>query len=213
MSWMGQCQECSTTRKRGHGLFCGNFLLAQGNYHPCRSVWCGTCYCELPNNNFPRLDHLQSGSDLEVDSAYTQNRYRCGQDGDHLMGIPFECNLCSFWNVVGRDLDRANKQDEFTLTAIRRVLLDVMWARKPNTVASNWSRAKRDFDMALNHLSLDHCIILLVLRNPTVEDRVGLGVALTTVLASLRPGKNAAMVQFDTIRKTQTWYSNAYDAG
>ncbi len=42
---------------------------------------------------------------------------------------------------------------------------------------------------------------------------MGLGVALTTVLASLRPGKNAANVQFDTIRKTQTWYANAYDTG
>jgi hypothetical protein len=125
MSWTGQCQECLTTWKRGHCLFWANFLLARGNYPPRRSVWCGTCYRELLNNNFPRLDHLQSGSDLEVDLAYTQNRYWCGQDGDHLMGMPFECNLCSFWNVVGRDPDGANKQDECTLTAIRRMLLDV----------------------------------------------------------------------------------------
>jgi hypothetical protein len=40
-----------------------------------------------------------------------------------------------------------------------------------------------------------------------------LGVALATVLATLRPGKNVSTVQFDTIRKTQTWYGNAYDAG
>jgi hypothetical protein len=62
--------------------------------------------------------------------------------------------------------------------------------------------------MALNHLSLNHCTILPVLGNPTVEDRIGLGVALTMVLALLRPGENAAMVQFDTIQKTQTWYAN-----
>jgi hypothetical protein len=201
------------TRKRGHGFSCGNFLLAWRNYPPCRSVWCGTCYRESPNNDFPRLDHLQSGSDLEVDSAYTQNRYRCGQDRDHLMGMPFECDLCSFWNVVGRDPDSTNKRDEFTLTAIRRVLLDVMWAREPNTVALSWSRTKRDFDMALNHLSLNHHTILPVLGNPMVEDCIGLGVALTTVLALLQPGKNAAMVQFDTMQKTQTWYANAYNAG
>jgi hypothetical protein len=78
MSWTGQCQECSATRKRGHGLFCENFLLARENSPPCRSVWCGTCYRELPDDNFPRLDHLQSCSDLEVDLAYTQNRYWCG---------------------------------------------------------------------------------------------------------------------------------------
>ena len=75
MSWTGHCRECSTIRRRGHGLFCGNFLLPRGDYPPCRSVWCGKCYRESPNDNFPRLDHLQSGSDLEVDATYTQNRY------------------------------------------------------------------------------------------------------------------------------------------
>jgi hypothetical protein len=130
------------------------------------------------------------------------------------MGVPFECNLCSFRNVVGRDPDDTDARDEFTLTAIRRVLLDVMWAREPDTVASNWSRSRREFDMAVSNLSLNYHTLLPVLgKNPLVGDRVGLGVALTTALASLRPGKNAAYVQFDTIRKTQTWYANAYDAG
>ena len=54
--------------------------------------------------------------------------------------------------------------------------------------------------MAVSNLSLDYHTILPVLGNPLVGDRVGLGVALTTVLASLklRQGKNAAYVQFDT---------------
>ena len=129
------------------------------------------------------------------------------------MGVPFECDLCSFRNVVGIDPDPSNGRDELTLTAIRRVLLDVMWAREPGTVASNWGRSKRDFAMAVEHLSIDPRTILPALGNPIVIDRVGLGVALTTVLASLRPGRNAGTVQFDTIRKTQTWYANAYDAG
>ncbi len=93
----------------------------------------------LPPVQKPRLDHLQSGSDLEVDSTYTQNRYQCARNGDHLMGVPFECDLCSFRNMVGRDPDESNQKDEFTPTAIRQVLLDVMWAREPDTVASNWS--------------------------------------------------------------------------
>ncbi len=139
MSWAGHCRECLTIWKRGHRLFCGNFLLPRGNYPPCRSVRCGTCYKESPNNNFPRLDHQQSGSDLEVDLAYMQGRYRCARNGDHLMGVPFECDLCLFCNVVSRDPDESNQRDEFMLTAIRRVLLDVIWARELNTVASNWS--------------------------------------------------------------------------
>jgi hypothetical protein len=72
--------------------------------------------------------------------------------------------------VVGRDPDDASERDEFTLTAIRRVLLDVMWAQEPETVASNWSQFKRDFDMAVGHLSIDYCTILPVLGNWVVED-------------------------------------------
>ena len=94
---------------------------------------------------------------------------------------------------------------------IRGVLLDVMWAWEPDTVASNWSRSKRDYNMAVDNLSLDYCTILTVFVNPRVGDQVGLGVALTTVLALLRQGRNLTNVQFNTIRKTQTWYANAYD--
>jgi hypothetical protein len=92
------------------------------------------------------------------------------------MGVPFECDLCSFRNVVGQDPDETDARDEFTLTAIRRVLLDVMWAREPDTVASNWSRSRRDFDMAVTNLSLNYHTLLPVLGNPRVGDRVGMGV-------------------------------------
>ena len=46
--------------------------------------------------------------------------------------------------------------------------------------------------MAVGNLSLDYHIILPVMGNPLVGDRVGLGVALIMVLASLRQGKFAA---------------------
>jgi hypothetical protein len=77
------------------------------------------------------MDQLQSSSDLEVDTAYTQNRYRWGRNGDHLLGVPFECNHCSFCNMAGRDLDSSNEEhNKFALMAIRRVLLDVITAAK-----------------------------------------------------------------------------------
>ncbi len=61
-------------------------------------------------------------------------------------------------------------------------------------MASNWSRSKRDFDMAIDSLSISPTVILPILGNPEIGDRVGLGIALATVLASLRPGKNASTV-------------------
>ena len=39
-------------------------------------------------------------------------------NGDHLMGVPFECDLCSFRNVVGRDPVLGDYNDHFTLVAI-----------------------------------------------------------------------------------------------
>jgi hypothetical protein len=86
------------------------------------------------------------------------------------MGVPFECDLCSFRNVVGHDPVTTDGRDEFTLTAIRRVLLDVMWAHEPDTVTSNWSRSRRDYTMAADNLSLDYRTILPVLGNPGVGD-------------------------------------------
>ena len=73
---------------------------------------------------------------MGLDDKHTLNQYRCGRDGDHLMGVPFECDLClcSFRNVSGRDPEFGNGRDPefgnhkdlFTLTTIMRVSLDVM---------------------------------------------------------------------------------------
>jgi hypothetical protein len=103
--------------------------------------------------------------------------------------------------------------DHFTLVAIRRVLLDVMWAREPDTVAGNWARAKRDYITAVNHLSLRTESLLPLLGNPTVTDRVGMGVVILTVVTSIQAGINSSNIQYDTMRKTPTWYGNAFDAG
>uniref|UniRef100_A0A7S2LX02 Uncharacterized protein n=1 Tax=Skeletonema marinoi TaxID=267567 RepID=A0A7S2LX02_9STRA len=50
--------------------------------------------------------------------------------------------------------------------------------------------------------------------NPRMEDKVGMGVALVTSHASLRPGKNAWPwhLQWDSMRKTPTWANHAYKA-
>ena len=130
-------------------------------------------------------------TNLEIEASPTLGRYRCGRNGDHLMGVPFECDLCSFRNVCGRQPEFKNKRDQFTLTAIRRAQLDVMWAREPHTVATNWARAKADYDMTMRHLSVLPESLLPQLGSAEVRDRVGMAEALTTLVTSLRPGRNA----------------------
>ena len=129
------------------------------------------------------------------------------------MGVPFECDLYSFQNVTGRDPVLGDHNDHFTLIAIRRVLLDVMLAREPDTVAGNWARARRDYLTAISHLSLRTESLLPLLGNPAMTDRLGMGVAILTVVTSLRAGVHLANIQYDTMRKTQTWYGNAFDPG
>ena len=115
--------------------------------------------------------------------------------------------------MTGRDPVLGDHNDHFTLVTIHRVLLDVMWAREPDTVAGNWARAKRDYITAVNHLSLRTELLLPVLGNPTVTDRVGMGVAILTVVTLLRAGINSSNIQCSTMRKTPTWNGNAFDAG
>ena len=129
------------------------------------------------------------------------------------MGVPFECDLCSFRNVSGRQPIFGNRRDQFTLTCIRRVQLDVMWAREPHTVSSNWARTKADYHMVMSNLSVSPEALLPHLGNAELTDRVGMSAALATLVTSLRAGRNSANIQVDTMRKTRTWISNAHDAG
>jgi hypothetical protein len=216
MSWTGSCVKCGKIRRAGHGLFCSNFLLGRATFPPCRNVWCGECYREASDDRFLRLDdqgETTNTTALEIEASSTLGRYRCGRNRDHLMGVPFECDLCSFRNVCGRQPEFKKRCDQFTLTAIREAQLDVMWAREPHTVATNWARAKADYDMTMRHLSVLPESLLPQLGSAEVRDQVGMAEALTTLVTSLHPGRNATNIQWDTMRKTRTWLSNAHDAG
>jgi hypothetical protein len=129
------------------------------------------------------------------------------------MGVLFECNLCLFRNVCRREPEFKNKCDQFTLTTIRRAQLDVMWAREPHTVATNWARAKAGYDVTMCHLSVLPEYLLPQLGSAEVWDRVGMAEALTTLVTSLHPGRNSTNIQWETMRKTRMWLSNAHDAG
>ena len=86
------------------------------------------------------------------------------------MGVPFECDLCSFRNVCERDPIWQNRKDQFTLTCIHRVSLDAFWAKEPRTVASNWAQSKADYDMVLDNLSVLPETLLPRLGNTLLED-------------------------------------------
>jgi hypothetical protein len=103
-----------------------------------------------------------------------------------------------------RDPILTHPEDGYTLLCIRRINLDVCGSRAPRTVKANLSRIIRDYQSAEFAFGLTN--YLPKLGWPVVEDRVGMAIALVTVNASLRPGKYAHHLQYDTMRKTPTWY-------
>ena len=128
------------------------------------------------------------------------------------MGVPFECDLCQFVNMNHRYPVPGDPLDDLTLVAIRRALLDAAWAREPSTVQANLSRARRDHSDAMSRCSIERDE-LPYLPNHSLEDRVGMRYAVQVLHTSLRPGVYAENIQFETLRKTETWVSNMHDAG
>ena len=177
------------------------------------NVWCGGCFKQSPTDPFPR----QQGVDLEDKSEvltdnWDKDRYRMGRGRDHLMGVPFECNLCHFRNMNRRDPVWRSAKDMDTIEAIRRVLLDVFWAREEGTVSGNLSRMRRDYlDVQARYSIGDQ----LLPHFPTHElrDRVGMSAAITMLTSSLRMGDYGPNIQWGTARKTRTWIKNVTNAG
>jgi hypothetical protein len=95
------------------------------------------------------------------------------------------------------------------MKCLRRAILDSLWIREPGTVSSTYSRAR-----ALERYG-DVLRIGQVgprLGPYALTDDFGMKVALTMVLKSLEPSRNADTVQCDTIWQLRTAYSNMYRA-
>jgi len=139
-------------------------------------------------------------------------QFMCGRHGDHLMGLPFECDVCHFRNVARRDVDWESTRDEYTLVCIRAANLDAMWSRETETVTQNFARMKRDLKDALTKLTLSLDSLFPEMGNPEMKDKVGMGLALITLNSSLRAGRNADTIQWDTMRKTPGWFFQVWEA-
>ena len=187
--------------------------MTRGGFAPCLAVWCGECYQPHPEDPFPVQNLLHDEDeleDLETDERLAQ-RFRQGRNGDHLMGIPFQCDLCHFRNVAERDPVEGRAKDEYTMMCIRRANLDAAWSREPSTVQSNLYRLQRDYHDAASSLSIKRLVPRL--GNTEIRDSVGMGIAITTLNASLRKGRYTDHLQWDSMRKSRTWYFNAFEAG
>ena len=94
---------------------------------------------------------------------------------------------------------------------IRRANLDAMWSREPSTVIGNLNRMRLDVGDAVPFMPIKDPIPSL--GRDDVSDKMGMRVAILTLHASLRQGRYTNHLQWDSMRKTPTWWANIFEAG
>ena len=118
--------------------------------------------------------------------------------------IPFQCDLCHFRNLKGLN-PRANAEDFLLLKTIRRASLDAFWSREPSTVESN-RRQGMKIERVSEELGLSS--ILPMMGPFPVQDSQGMGIAVCTLKRSLDKGRYQSTLQYESVRKMRSSYSN-----
>ena len=78
-------------------------------------------------------------------------------------------------------------------------------------MAGNLSGAKRLYDIGRTGI-LEIPSITPPMGPFSLEDKLGMGVAMTMLMRSLDAGKNKRTIQYSTMRRLQSAYSNIYNA-
>lgn len=191
-----------------NGLVCGNFGRVRENGVRCEGAWHGSCYRQHESDPFPVLqvadldESLLGTSELEDDDP---DRFKCARDGDHMM-CPFQCDMCHFYNLQGRR-PGIKPQDDVLMMCIRRANLDAFWSRESATVEANRREGIRVLGLSAR-LGIDDPYPER--RTFPVTDSFGMLVACQSLLRSLDLGINTRTIQFETMRKLRSHYSNYY---
>jgi len=123
---------------------------------------------------------------------------------------PFQCDLCHFRNIWHRDPDMTTHRDRWKCELIRRANLDALWAREPSTVRGNAVDARRLEEIAGQELEMRS--IMPEMGPFPVRDTFGMKLATCMLIRSLDPGKTEETIQFSTMRKLRSAYSNTWNA-
>ena len=104
-----------------------------------------------------------------------------------------------------------NSKDNYTLLCIRQAILDDFWSQETSAVSVNLRRLRRDYFESVKALSIRRVVPIII--NNEVRDKVGMGCELQTLYALWRQIKLQDQLQWDSMRRTPTWYNNEWEAG
>ena len=142
--------------------------------------------------------------------AQDEGRFQYGPKGAHLL-TTFQCPVCHFRNIQGRDPAEASVKDTVLMGAIKRASLDAIWARAPGTVASVVGELNR-LVIKADSLGIDRDRLCPEMGPLPVSDECGMAVAVAMLERSLDPGKYSDRLQFDSVRKGRAAFSNVWHA-
>ena len=206
-NWAGNCAACGQLRSNGAGIFCANFSSARGPFPPCRKVWCGRCYSVPAGNPYP-IRRAEDEDGFVCLTEGDQDRFKFGRDGDFLM-TPFQCDICHFRNIQGRNPSESSVFDIRLLKDIRQANIDALWSREPSTVSGNLSQARR-MERIGAYYGFES--VSPALGPFPLSDTFGMKAAVCMLRRSLDKGRTEEHVQFRTARKLRSAFSNAYHA-
>ena len=99
-----------------------------------------------------------------------------------------------------------SQEHELLAICIRRATIDSFWARERSTVSSNLSLAKRHL---ADQAALGSEFEAMPNRGPYPQSDIwGMNIVCGILIRSLDKGKNSVNVQYETIRKLRSMYSN-----
>ena len=137
-----------------------------------------------------------------------EGRFMTAKDGD-MWCAPFQCDWCWFVNLERRIPKEGNLVDDRLLDYIRRVNLDIMWSREGGTVGTTVTQIRKMIRLCKD---LGMSIIDVPIGPWPVVDDVGFRLAILMLRASQEKGRNDKdYVQFDSIRKLRSGFSNIYE--
>ena len=122
--------------------------------------------------------------------------------------VPFQCDLCHFRNLTNRDPVLC-KGDARLIVTIRRANLDAFWAREPGTVNSTRLdgmkivRLEKELNLQSTFPSMGPF---------PVKDVLGMGIVVCMLRRSLEKGRYKDTLQYETMRKLRSVYSNIWHA-
>eukprot|EP00536_Pseudo-nitzschia_multiseries_P013970 jgi/Psemu1/37041/gm1.37041_g len=141
----------------------------------------------------------------KMEDEETQRFKNPHNGGDHLM-TPFQCENCWFFNLKGCAQVNCCPTNTILAKCIWCTTLDTFWSQERFMVVKNCRELTYYFDF---QVQLGTDLSCLPPRGPFLqEDFWGMKVACNMLLRSLDEGCNAPFVQFETIRRRCSAFTN-----